>query len=157
VESGGAGPTGAVEASTLRNSSAAEQGIRQTLDVPGGYQYCLSVYARQSEESGARITLLAGNRRKEFRLASTWTRIFLTGSGSEQDESVSFGVAVPTQAVEICGLQVEAQPGPSGYKRTGAQGGVYTGARFKDDALVFSTDDLNHHSCRVTIIHAEHI
>ena len=38
-------------------------------------------------------------------------------------------------SVDLFGMQVEAQLGPSDYKMTGASGGVYSKARFAADQL----------------------
>ena len=71
--------------------------------------------------------------------------------------SVRFGIEVAsTGAVEIYGVQVEAQPGPSGYKPT-SRGGVYENAHLRDDLLAISKTGVNRHSCAVNIIHANHI
>jgi hypothetical protein len=51
-------------------------------------------------------------------------------------ESVVFGTELDAGAtVDLFGMQVEAQPGTSDYKRTGGSGGLYAQARFAEDEL----------------------
>jgi hypothetical protein len=59
-------------------------------------------------------------------------------------------------AVEVYGIQAEAQIAASGYKAS-TVGGVYEGARLGDDALTITSTDVNRHSCTVKIIHANHL
>jgi len=49
---------------------------------------------------------------------------------------VTFGAELAAGAsVDLFGMQLEAEPGVSDYKRTGASGGVYAKARFAEDEL----------------------
>src|SRR5579883_142731 len=50
---GVADPLGGNNGWTLSNSGAAPQGIYQTLNAPGGYTYCLSVYLGSVAAAGA--------------------------------------------------------------------------------------------------------
>jgi hypothetical protein len=54
-------------------------------------------------------------------------------------DSVVFGARLEAGAlVDLFGMQVEAQPGVSDYKKTGGSGGVYTEARFAEDELTLT-------------------
>jgi hypothetical protein len=53
-------------------------------------------------------------------------------------------------------MQLEAQPGPSGYKAT-SRGGVYENAHLRDDVLAITKTGVNRHSCTVNIIHENHL
>ena len=148
-------PVGGTRAWRLSNSGAGAQSICQTLSAPGGYMYCFSAYARA--DGPTTVTMLRGNDRTDRAVGTAWSRIQLAGSGDTAATSMVFGLEVPASAaVDIFGLQVEPQAGASFYKATNA-GGVYEGARFRDDILSFTTTARNCHSVTVSIIHASHL
>ena len=63
-------------------------------------------------------------------------RLTLSGSLAQSTEQVTFGVQLAAgTSVDLFGMQVEAQPAASDYKRTGAAGGVRSNARFADDRI----------------------
>ena len=81
-----------------------------------------------------------------------WARIAISGKQSTTAESMTPGIVVAAgQSLDVFGLQLEAQPGASAYKRTFSANGVYAGAHLKEDALDVTTTAPNHHSCTVTI------
>jgi hypothetical protein len=150
-----ADPLGGTLAWQLSNSGAAEQGVGQTLAAPGQYQYCLSAYVRAATATSVGFT--AGSQTAQRAVTSQWTRIAWTSSGDAQATSVRFGVEIGAgQAVEVYGLQVEAQSAASGY-RASTLGGVYEDAHLGDDVLTITSTDVNRHSCTVKIIHANHL
>ena len=68
-----------------------------------------------------------------------------------------FGIEIGAgDAVEVYGLQVEAQAAASAYKAS-VRGGVYEDAHLGDDALTITCTDVNRNSCTVKIIHANHL
>ncbi len=155
VVGGAADPMGGTSAWHLRNSGAGAQSVCQTIAAPGAYLYCLSVYARSSQPITA--TLLRGIDRAEWALRTGWRRIAFAGKGDPSSESIRFGLEIPAGgALEVFGLQVEPQASASLYRAT-TTGGVFEGARFRDDALSFTTTDVNRHSATVNIIHASHL
>jgi hypothetical protein len=152
---GVADPLGGTLAWRLSNSGGAEQGVGQTLAAPGQYQYCLSAYVRAATATSVGFT--AGSQTAQRAVTSQWTRIAWTSNGDPQATSVRFGVEVGAgQAVEVYGLQVEAQAAASGY-RASTLGGVYEDAHLGDDVLTITSTDVNRHSCTVKIIHANHL
>jgi hypothetical protein len=137
---------------TLSNSGEAPQGVYQTLNAPGGYTYCLSVYVRSVTATTA-ILLLGGNQ-TTITLGSGWTRFAITGQGDGSANSITFGVqAPPGMSLNIFGMQAEIQPGASRYKSS-TTGGVYSTAYFRDDSLSFTSTDVNHNSVTVNIVYA---
>jgi hypothetical protein len=87
-----------------------------------------------------------------FNAGPVWARIVLSGNFSGTDDSVTFGIQLPPGgSVQIFGVQVEAQPGASGYKQTLDSGGVYPNARFLDDSLTIQADGPDQHSCQIGI------
>ena len=155
VSVGGSGPSES-QGTILTNSSGAIQSISQRLSAPNSYHYCASLYAKSGQGQSSLI-LQIGEKHQDFVIFPDWSRLVISGDGGTEEDAVTFTISLPSGSVEVCGVQLEAQPGASGYKPTRGRGGVYSDARFKDDVLRFTADDLNNHSCRVTIIHAEHI
>ena len=135
----------------ISNSGQGPQSISQTLQVPGGYQYCVSVYVRSA--APVNVTLLLGTQRATRAVGPEFSRISLSGTA----DSGLFGLELPAgAAIDLYGFQVEAQAAPSACK-TSTTGGVYEGARFRDDTFAFTTTDVNRHSATVNIIYASHL
>jgi hypothetical protein len=148
-------PRGGTQAWRLSNSGGAEQAAAQTLAAPGGYQYCLSVYVRAAAATS--VWLSAGSQTVERAVTTGWTRVSLTANGDAQATSERFAIAIGAgDAVEIYGLQVEAQAAASGY-RASTRGGVYEDAHLGGDVLTITSTDVNQNSCTVKIIHANHL
>ncbi|HLI86338.1 MAG TPA: hypothetical protein VKV17_20680 [Bryobacteraceae bacterium] len=149
---GVADPLGGTNAWTLSNSGAAPQGIYQTLNAPGGYTYCLSVYLGSVAAAGAILVL--GNNQTTVTVGNGWNRFVLSGQGNASANSIAFGVQVPPgMSLNLFGMQVEIQPGASQYKPS-TQGGVYPRAYFRDDSLSFTSTDVNRNSVTVNIVYA---
>src|SRR5208283_4387775 len=103
---GNADPTNGNNAWQVSNSGAAAQDLSQTLTAPGGYVYCLSVYAKASA-AGA-LTLLLGNNRYGQNLSTSWQRFACTGTGDPTASSMTFGIELgPGAVIDIYGFQVE--------------------------------------------------
>jgi hypothetical protein len=151
VASGLDDPRGSKLAWRLKNTSGGPQSLAQTLAAPDGYIYCLSAYAMASQASTA--TLIAGGQRKTQAISTQWSRLAFTA----QPDTPRFGIEIPAGSeVDIFGMQVEPQPSPSDYRST-TRGGVYEGARLKDDSLKVKATGYNRNSCTVNIIHANHL
>jgi hypothetical protein len=150
-----ADPTGGSNAWNVVNSGAAAQDLSQTVTAPGGYVYSFSVYAKAA--APATLTLLLGSNRYDQNLGPNWQRFWCTGTADATASSVTFGVELgPGAAVDVYGLQVEAQASPSLYKAS-TSGGCYENARLRDDMFFFTTTDVNRHSATVNIIYASHL
>jgi len=150
-----ADPAGGQNAWQISNSGAAAQDLSQTLTAPGGYVYCLSVYAKASNPGA--FTLLVGNNRFDQNLGPDWQRFACTGTGDSTASSMTFGIELGAGAVvDVYGLQVEPQDSPSIYKPS-TTGGCYENARLRDDTLSFTTTDMNHHSATVNIFYASNL
>lgn len=153
ISPGLADPMGGTNAWRISNSGAAAQSLTQILEAPGGYIYCLSVYAKSSAP-GATLGLLRGAARVDRALGGNWNRITFSGSGDAAAETIEFGIEVPAGgSLDVFGMQVEPQTGASVYKSS-TTGGVYPSAWFRDDSLDLTATDVNRHSAAVTIIHA---
>ena len=152
---GVADPGGGTRAWSIANRGAAVQAISQTIAAPGDCRYCLTAYLRAAAPASAR--LLAGSDSASVNVNSVWNRSMLTTSPQAGAISMRFGIeAAASATVEIYGIQVEAQPGPSGYKAT-SRGGVYENAHLREDALAITRTGIDRNSCTVKIIHVNHL
>lgn len=150
------GPALAITALTpgwhVNNPGAAAQSMTQTLGAaPGGYLYCVSAQVRGT--AGTNVTLLAGSQRADRTLNGAWQQIAFATT----PDTANFGLELPAGgAVDVLGMQVEAQAAASAY-RDSVAGGVYEGARFAEDALEIVTTGVNRHSCTVRIVYVNHL
>jgi hypothetical protein len=136
-------PLGGTGAMTVSNSGVLAEAVEQPLAVPGDFEYSLSVWARGSGSVALVASTTGGSATRSFAVASQWKRMAMNIGLSQNTSSVTFGAQLaPSATVDLFGMQVEAQPGMSDYKKTGA-GGVYAKTRFFDDQLMvraLSTD-----------------
>jgi hypothetical protein len=139
----------------LTNSGAGPQSLSQTLQTPGDYQYCLSAYVRADQEVSVR--LIVGEQSAQLPVHGNWARVNLAATGTGGSESVRFGIEIPAETtLQIHSIQAEPQGRASVYKLS-TRGGVYSDAHLGSDALELTSTGVNRHSCRVKIIHANHI
>jgi hypothetical protein len=145
------GPLLTVNGGQLSNSGGGPQSASQTIAGPAGYLYCFSAYLRAAEPTVVR--LFAGSDDVQHTATAGWRRIQLVAATDDP----TFGLEIPAGgSVEVRGLQVEAQAGASAAQ-TSTRGGVYEGARLRDDTLAVETTGVNRHSCTVNIVHAIHM
>jgi hypothetical protein len=147
-------PAGGTHANRLTNTGGAPLAIEQTVNGPGWFRYAFGLQARSDQEQ--QISLIRSTatqtHRASFRIGPEWTRIVLSGNFTGVEESVDFGIELsPGHAVELYGVQAEAQAGASGYKKTFSSCGVYSEARFMDDDISLTADGPNQHSCKLGI------
>jgi hypothetical protein len=146
-----ADPFGGEGACLISNSTTLSRGLRQTVEAPANYQYSLSVWARSSVPTAVRLSI--GSNGRECAAENRWRRLSTVASPGTEGSTVDFGASIdPGRSVELFGFQAEAQAAPSGYKRTGPTGGIFSSARFRDSVLSITTNDFNSHSCRVRIV-----
>jgi len=120
------------------NAGSAAGAVAQTLAVPGNFRYTLSAWAKTTGVSNVTLsaTTTGGNVTKNIALTSQWQRVSLDVELGLNTDSVVFGVGLDVGAiVDLFGMQVEAQPGVSDYKKTSGSGGLYAQARFAEDDL----------------------
>ena len=152
---GVADPAGGTNAWLLTNSGTGPQSVTQTLAAPGGYLFCLSAWVQAA--AATTVTMLIGANRFTQPVQTGWNRLAFTGSGDATAASIVLGLELPAgAAINVYGLQAEAQGAPSQYKAS-TTGGVYQAARLRDDALTFTTEDANNHSATVNILYASHL
>ena len=155
LQGGLADALGGKNAWQLLNAGGGPQSLSQTLNAPGGYLYCFSVYLQAAQVST--VTLSAGKSQAVFAAGSAWKRFTVAGSGDPDGVSAAFGIATPAGAtINVFGPQVEAQQAPSLYQ-TSTTGGVYTNTRFRNDTFSFTTLGENRHSATVNLLYASHL
>ena len=155
ISSGVADPFGGTSASAIVNGGQARQGLRQSLPVPGWFQYCVSAYARSA--GGASIYLersnASGADTKAIQLDATWRQVTSSGALSGNDTSVTFAIELDAGgSIELFGTQAEAQPTPSAYMETGDTGGVYANARFNTDRLTVTAQSIGRSDTELRIV-----
>ena len=147
-------PVGGSAGIRLINAGQTAQSFSQMLGAPAWFSYSFSTYARSVGGSTFTLTRSASSssNTRLFQPGSGWTRCVMSGDMNATDESVRFSLGLPPGAsVDLYGIQVESQPSPSAYKRTGTRNGVYSNARFDDDVLRIISDgpDQNRLNLRV--------
>jgi hypothetical protein len=150
-----ADPFGTARATRLVNTGQAAAGVTQILNVPGDFQYCLSVWVRTA--SGSAVTLAVANTSKSFAAGTQWKRVYFSSNpGQAGATTVTFGAQLAAGgSVELFGMQAEAQLGPSDYKITGAVGGVYPKARFGSDHITVTAQGTDVYDSVIQIVSAE--
>ncbi len=154
VASGVTDPFGGKQAFHLANSGNAAQGLTQTLNSPGGYQYSLSAYVKAAQSTP--VTLSIGGQSRTLAAGIGWSRIWMTAAGDPSASSVDVSIQLAPGAIDVFGPQVDAQPAPSAYMKS-AGGGVYQNARFKNDVLTCISTGTNRNSVTVNILYADHL
>lgn len=156
LTSGLADPLGGTGAYQVSNPAAATLMLQQLINAPASLNYCLSLYARSDECT--RLWLVRGSESDARAISPAWTRLTSAGQVQSTADTISFGIALdPSTAVDIFGMQVEAQTAASPYKKTAETGGVYPNARFRDDTLTITTVGPSRHSCELDIVNVEYI
>lgn len=139
IAGGAADPLGTTRAASVKNAAAAQQSVMQTLNVPGSYVACFSVWARS--DSATSFALLRDATTAAFNLTPAWTRYQISGTGTAGAAQSAFSIAVGAgQTIQIFGPQVEAQPAAASYKQTTTGAGIYPETYFaKDELQITST------------------
>jgi hypothetical protein len=84
--------------------------------------------------------------------SGTWQRWQAVATGGTSTETV-FGLAIaPGITVQVCGMQVEAQPAAGVYKSTAATSGVFTNSRLDQDSMNVTATDAGLFACSVRIV-----
>jgi len=149
-----ADPLGTTRATRVANTGQVGQRVRQSLSAPGSYHYCFSFYGRSASPERVTMHQAADGAvvSEPALLTNVWRRYCCSGTPGSPAETVAFALEVGAgAAVELFGLQVEAQPGAGAYKRTVGAGGVHARARFADDTIQLTSTHVDSHSAIVRI------
>lgn len=151
ITAGAADPLGSSRAARVGNRAQAEQSLAQTLNLPGDYLACWSVWARS--DSSASFALIRDGARNDFVLTPNWTRYLLSGTGFQGASQSVFSMAVAAgQGVEIFGPQVEVQPSASSYKVTGTATGIFPETYFAGDEFLMTSTGPGLFSAEINLI-----
>jgi len=149
-----ADPLGTTRATQVVNAGQTVESVAQTLNVPGNFQYCLSMWARSA--GGSSVTLAVANVTKVVALGPQWQRVFVAGNPGQPTTALSFSVQLAAGAsADLFGAQAEAQSEPSDYKQTGVRGGVYSKARFASDQLTVTAQGTDVYDAVIRIVDTE--
>jgi hypothetical protein len=154
IASGVADPNGTERAFRIINTAQAEQSITQTVDAPGWFRYCFSVFARSTMRTPLELSLsnADGTIAVEQFAGSNWRLLSCSGELGGTAEEVTCSATIGGgSGVEVYGFQLSAQPNPSGYRRTRAESGVYANSRFLDDELKFVANGIDDHAVSLRI------
>jgi hypothetical protein len=148
---GGMGdPFGGALGFEVANRAGAGQRLRQTLNVPGGYYYAFSVWARGA--AGGEILMARGGESSTLPLRGNWERLVFAAGSESAGETVEFAIEIGAgMVVDLYGAQVEAQIGASGYKKTNSAAGIYTNTRFAGEGLLMTASSPGRNSCVITL------
>jgi len=144
---------GDITAVVLTNNGQADAGITQPLNIPAGYQYCFSIYARSA--APATFSLVRSGpgsvETEKFQTTSNWHRYVSSGKLNDTG-TLRVAIRAPAgQQIVLYGPQLEAQIAPSSYRPTFQTGGVYSNAHFGMDELPYSADAPNQFSTMFSI------
>ncbi len=123
---------------SVSNAGAGTQSVQQTIEGPGWFHYCFSFYASSEQPLSLAVFRFTGGVEvaRSYPVDSRWKRLALSGRSQGAQESITFGISLEAgAAVNVYGMQVEAQPAPSAYRKTTSRSGVHANARFNDDVL----------------------
>jgi hypothetical protein len=143
-------PLGTQRATTVPNNGSAALALVQSISVPSSAFCCFSFFVRSN--SAAVVTLSRGDASETVSVSNSWQRVFLATAASDGSATSSFSIVIPAGvAVDLFGMQVEAQTSPSTYVQTLDQSGVYPATRFDSDLFAFTADAPNSNRCQVSL------
>lgn len=148
-------PLGGQGAASLTNSTVVSRRLLQSVAIPGHYRYNFSVWLRSATSQAIRLAVQADASFAERVVVTSpkWERHSVTADLNSSVDQVTVFVEVPAGGiVEVFGLQLEAQPFMSGYKRTAIRGGIYSSARFMDDTLRQESQGVSSHNSVVRVL-----
>ncbi len=156
ISAGSQAPVGPGSAIRIINAGQAAQRISQTLAAPGWFWYSFSLYARADSPTTVRLARSASGASASIAhvAGAAWNRLVASATLNSAAFGIDFAIELdPGAAVEVCAIQVEAQPNSSAYKRTGQQNGVYA-ARFDQDEIEINADGPDQNSVSLRIVTA---
>jgi hypothetical protein len=154
ILTGATDPTGSDRAVRLVNTAQIAQDIRQTIEIAGWFHYCFSFSVRSDTHTPLQVSISnAGGAVEAVQLArSEWSVVSCSGAIETDVEELSCRIELePGAAIELFGLQLQAQPNPSAYRRTYGRSGVHTKARFLDDQIRFEAHGIDDHAATVRV------
>jgi hypothetical protein len=136
------------------NGAQISQFIEQTVEAPGWYHYCLSVYAKSPTPTlvGLAIQTADGVARTQTKVHQQWKRCICSGQVQGTATEIACRIELrPGASVELFAPQCDAQPNPSPYMLTANRGGIYPKTRFSEDRLRFVANGMDDHAVTVRL------
>jgi hypothetical protein len=138
------------------NTAQTTSGFQQHVKVPAGYTFCGSALVRAGAGSSVNVTAYlstpAREQASQVAVGPDWSAVAASTVTDADSDDVAFGLRVPAGAVvEVSGLQLEAQPGRSAYKRTTNVSGRFEETRFDQSSLTFRADGLEDYATTVRL------
>jgi hypothetical protein len=97
--------------------------------------------------------LLIGGKRSDVAVTAQWQEFQFSAIPGGSVDQVTFAIAIPAGGeVELAGVQADFGADSPEYRRSEGRQGLFTQARFKDDALVVSGADVGVFSAEATVI-----
>ena len=144
-------PLGTARAWSVTNSSAADQSLTQTVEVPGEYMACFSVWLKSY--APLPVTLSRDSHTQTVTAGTVWKQFRIAGVGAAGTTHSTLSLRVPAaSAVQVWGLQVEAQPWSSQYKKSGVPRGIYAETYFAADDLRIVSVGAGRSSCDIALV-----
>jgi hypothetical protein len=142
---------GIAQAVTITNSATSEALVSQTVGCDPTIPYSVAMTVRSA--LGSPLGLLIGAQRGNFLLTPSWQRVQFSAVPGGTADQVVFAVAIPAGGqIEIAGVQADAGADSPEYRLSQARQGIYSQARFKDDALILTCAQGGVYSANVAII-----
>jgi hypothetical protein len=130
-------PNPGAQGATLANTASTEGQLAQVVGCDPTLNYSVAVTARSA--SGAGLGVLIGGARRDVALTAQWQTVQFSATPGGAQDQVGFALAVPAGAsVDIAGVMAECGATAAEYRYSDARQGLFTEARFQDDALVVS-------------------
>jgi hypothetical protein len=148
---GATDPAGTQRAWTLANNSPGGQALSQTVGVPGDYVGCFSAWIR--EDIAGTVTLQRDGVLATAATGPQWKQFYVSGAGTAGADHSAVSIRlVAGQRIDVWGLQFEAQPYASQYKRSAAAGGIYPQTYFATDELTMTSTGMGLTACEITLV-----
>ena len=148
-------PLGGTAATKITNASQTSQELSQTLEVPGWFQYCLSLYVRSDESAQVELFASNGSTSAEAVISagSDWRRVVHSFQLPSHSPALDSGIRLAAGAsASIFGLQLEAQLGTGAYMKTSNKSGVYPKTRFQGGTFRPIATGMGQFACSVTVV-----
>lgn len=142
---------GVAQGARIVNSGAAEGLVSQTVGCAPAFPYGVAATARSA--AGSTMGLLIGGQRSDVALSSQWQAFRFSAIPGGSVDQVAFAITIPVGGeVELAGVQGDFGADTPEYRRSEGRQGLYTKARFKDDALVVSCAQAGVFSAAATVL-----
>jgi len=142
---------GVAQGVRIVNSGAAEGQASQTVGCAPTFPYSLATTARSSV--GSTMGLLIGEQRMDVATSGQWQTFQFSAIPGGSIDHVTFAIAIPAGGeVELAGVEADFGADSPEYRQSEGRQGLFTQARFKDDALVVSGGEGGVFSAEITVI-----